>query len=525
MMKTVLKTLAITFGGGLALGAGFRLGQESHKSRKDSNLEIDPLLSRLRSVENRIIQIETTARAAQHSASHAESATLAPVAQTLAAFETKLAAQVSEVERLRNQVRTVDQRVNELDSHLPVIVQSTVDVRFREVETRLQQEFEQAQSRSMEAFVSTLQDRVVDRISTLEVNLAEQSHAIGSLRDASLKTDENLQKMLVGIERLVDQTRTPAPSAPAPPAPAPPAAPVPPVSDRAFPVEHVASDKSEEVEHPDAVTAPKSKYFEPVSFEKPSGPGPHELQPVASETVLASSESEIGAPASDFITESSFAFEGKIPLLAQVPEIVSPPAPELAHANGSPYEIEKPAEVAGAEPAAEDNAADEVKADESYDWVNKIGLELLAPKAKKRAGWRGPVGVGAAAGLIIVAGLFYSGIPQKYFAGQPTPPQTPNLASTAPGAETTTEAPATDLSTLEKRAASKPGDLNTLIDLGREYARRKDWAKAEASYRSALEASPGNRDAAFALSDVLYQEQKYEESAAVVNKLSAIKAQ
>ena len=78
---------------------------------------------------------------------------------------------------------------------------------------------------------------------------------------------------------------------------------------------------------------------------------------------------------------------------------------------------------------------------------------------------------------------------------------------------------------MEKRAAGKPGDLTTLIDLGREYARRKDWAKAEAAYRSALETSPGNRDAAFGLSDVLYQEQKYEESAAVVNKLSAIKAQ
>jgi len=513
MMKTVLKTLAITFGGGLALGAGFRLGQESKKSNKDQNFEIDPLLSRLKSVENRIIQIETAARTAQHSAPHVESATPAPVVQSLAAFETKLAAHVSEVERLRNQVRTVDQRVNQLDSHLPVIVQSTVDVRFREVETRLQQEFEQAQSRSMDAFVSTLQDKVVDRISTLEINLAEQSHAIGSLRDASLKTDENLQKMLLGIDRLVEQTRTPAASAPVPPPP--------PES----PVEHPGRHKSEEVVHPDAVTVPESKYFEPASFEKPSTPEPHRLQPAASETVSAVAQSEIAVPAAEFITESSFAFEGKIPLLAQVPKIVSPPAPELVHSNGSPYGIEKPADVPASEPAAEDRAADEVKADDSYDWVNKIGLELLAPKPKKRAGWRGPVGVGAAAGLIIVAALFYAGIPQKYFAGHPTPPPASNLASTGPGAETATEAATTDLGTLEKRAASKPGDLNTLIDLGREYARRKDWAKAEASYRSALEASPGNRDAAYALSDVLYQEQKFEESAAVVNKLSAVKAQ
>jgi thioredoxin-like negative regulator of GroEL len=63
------------------------------------------------------------------------------------------------------------------------------------------------------------------------------------------------------------------------------------------------------------------------------------------------------------------------------------------------------------------------------------------------------------------------------------------------------------------------------VELAREYARRKNWGKAEASYRAALEAGPGNREAALGLSDVLYQEQKYEESAAVLNKLSAAKEQ
>jgi uncharacterized protein HemY len=60
-----------------------------------------------------------------------------------------------------------------------------------------------------------------------------------------------------------------------------------------------------------------------------------------------------------------------------------------------------------------------------------------------------------------------------------------------------------------------------LVERGRDYSRRKDWAKAESAFRSALEASPADRDAALGLSDVLYQEQKYEESAAVLNKLSS----
>ena len=74
-----------------------------------------------------------------------------------------------------------------------------------------------------------------------------------------------------------------------------------------------------------------------------------------------------------------------------------------------------------------------------------------------------------------------------------------------------------------RRAASKPEDPVSMVELGREYQRRKDWTKAESAYRSALEASPGNRDAALGLSDVLYQQQKYEESAAVLNKISSDK--
>ena len=70
---------------------------------------------------------------------------------------------------------------------------------------------------------------------------------------------------------------------------------------------------------------------------------------------------------------------------------------------------------------------------------------------------------------------------------------------------------------LEQRAASKPNDSSALMDLGRAYQRRKDWSKAEAAFRSALEASHANREAAIGLSDVLYQEQRYEESAAALN--------
>src|ERR1700736_2875702 len=219
MMKAVFKTLAISFGGGLALGAGIRLTQGPSKTPPQPRVDLDPLLARLKNVEGRIVHIETSAPVPRGAAP-------APPAipeKTLAAFESKLAAQLADAEQLRGEIRRVDQRLGDLDAHLPVIIQSTVDVRFQEVERRLQQDFEEAQNRSMAAFVDTLQTKVVERISTLETNLAQQSSAIGNLRDASLRTDENLQKMLVGIEKLVDQTKVlqPEPSG-SPPSAAPP---------------------------------------------------------------------------------------------------------------------------------------------------------------------------------------------------------------------------------------------------------------------------------------------------------------
>src|SRR6266850_2704051 len=227
MMKSVLKTLAISFGGGLALGAGMRLAQGPAKGRSEPRADLDPLLARLKNVESRIVEMESTEHVPPVASAPAPAIFAEKIfaEKTLAAFESRLAAQLTDVEQLRVEIRQVDERLGELDVQLPVLIQSTVDVRFREVEQNLQREFEEAQNRSMAAFVDTLQTKVVERISTLETNLAEQSQVIGKLRDSSVRSDENLQKMLAGIERLVDQSKAPqpppAPTVSPPPSPAP----------------------------------------------------------------------------------------------------------------------------------------------------------------------------------------------------------------------------------------------------------------------------------------------------------------
>ena len=507
MMKAVLKTLALSFGGGLALGAGLRLTQGSARARREPDVDLDPVLARLKNVESRIVAMEASPRAP--SAAAAPAASLAE--KTLSAFESRLAAQFGDVEQLRGEIRNIDQRLGDLDAHIPVIIQSTVDVRFQEVERKLQHDFEEAQNRSMAAFVDTLQSAVVERITALETNLADQSQAIGKLRDTSLRTDESLQKMLVGIERLVDQGRRPAPppsAVPAPPAESPPAA-----------VEHAAEPA---VAHSEAAEQPEvlASHLAAVRL----GSTMHRVD----------EKLPIEQPLPALVSEASMAAEPAhaIPVLTSAPETAQPGAIEAVHANGAvsgPAPASPNAEVHAAESAPEDALpqSDEpvAKSEESYEWVNRIGLELLAPRPQPRFGWRIPLAVGLVAGLILIAGLLYSGMMQRYFkfgASQ----QTSNLASVSPASEPAAPLPnGGDLQTLEQRAASNPGDLSALVELGREYTRRRDWTKAEAAYRSALEASPGNRDAGLGLSDVLYQEQKYEESAAVLNKLSSAKPQ
>jgi uncharacterized coiled-coil protein SlyX len=500
MMKAVLKTLAISFGGGLALGAGIRLTQGPARTRREEpSVDLNPLLTRLQSVESRIVEIETVTPAVSEN--------------TLAAFESRVAAQLGDVEQLRGEVDVIDRRVGKLDAQIPAIVQSavdvrldqvqqklhqdfeetqsrsmtafvetlqsrmleipaivqsTVDVRFNEVHEKLQHDFEEAQSRSMTAFVDTLQSRVVDRINTLETNLVDQSEAIGKLRDTSLRTDESLQKMLVGIERLVDQSRAPQ-VAPAPQASAPepavePAVVVP--EDAGVPEKLAAHltqvrdgavqriDEGQHVPEPQPVLVAKA--------------------PVAVETVSA-------------------------PVLASVAAVAEGPAAESATAGDAP------------------------QSEESYEWVNRIGLELLAPQPKPQRGWRIPLAVGLVAGLILIAGLLYSGVLQRFLSSSALR-QTSTLASTSPEPESAASLN-TGGATSSQPSADSNASATSLVEQARDYTRRKDWAKAESAFRSALEASPANREAALGLSDVLYQEQKYEESAAVLNKLSSASKQ
>src|SRR5258708_40192556 len=119
-MKRLLKALAISFGGGLALGAGIRIGQASVKARPRSESEVDPLLQRLDAVEGRIVRVESSVRV--HPAAGSVSLAIAA-----AKFSPE------DLQALRPNIRGVGRKIDELESRLAGLICAGVDERADEV--------------------------------------------------------------------------------------------------------------------------------------------------------------------------------------------------------------------------------------------------------------------------------------------------------------------------------------------------------------------------------------------------------
>jgi len=90
-----------------------------------------------------------------------------------------------------------------------------------------------------------------------------------------------------------------------------------------------------------------------------------------------------------------------------------------------------------------------------------------------------------------------------------------------PGPQAPAATPFADAGSVSPRTG-QPTDPGPLLESGREFARHKEWTWAERAFRAVLQASPRNREALVGLSDVLYAQHKYEESAAVLNQLSMV---
>jgi hypothetical protein len=187
-MGGLLKSFAIAAGAGLGVCAGAVLfASESRSPRRKAQprelgeselLKLDPILDRLERLEAWV-----------------DAAASAPTLPSrIAELEERAGAAL-------NQVRS---NLEGLKQELPALVEATVTARVADLEVRLRTDARESWDRAVTAIEHTIEQKVSDRIGSLEKVLVEQSSAIASLRARSAETDLNLQRLIVSIDRLCE---------------------------------------------------------------------------------------------------------------------------------------------------------------------------------------------------------------------------------------------------------------------------------------------------------------------------------
>jgi len=187
----LINILAASVGGGILLGAGIRLGEAivgrepvpTTDTAAGSRLE-----ARLGALEDRLVNLEVI-KPAPVAGARGES-------QTVAAIR-------SELSREDERVAALSQIGAQLRVELQGWLEQSVGSRMADVEAKLRAESDEARRQMLDAFAESVQTRVTHRISRLEEEVAGQSAAMAELRDCSLRTEQSLQKLLGGLDRLL----------------------------------------------------------------------------------------------------------------------------------------------------------------------------------------------------------------------------------------------------------------------------------------------------------------------------------
>jgi hypothetical protein len=198
MANRLLRRIAVKIGAGLATAAS-AIPRTRQPLRQGAPLS--PILTRIQNIESRVNRVE-------HAPPRVD-----PAAEEIAALGTLVSSQREDIAELHDAMRRIEhrstvraealeQKVALVEQLLPGHIETNVNARMAELEQRLRDEFQESHNKIVDAFVATIDSRVVGRIAAIENNLVEQAQSIASLREKSIKTDDNLQRLLVAVEKL-----------------------------------------------------------------------------------------------------------------------------------------------------------------------------------------------------------------------------------------------------------------------------------------------------------------------------------
>ena len=183
-------------------------------------LNIEPLLDRLERVEARI---ESISRPEERAAA-AIPADSGNYFSLLADLDRRVEENTRELELLRERVTEAERSVNasvaavqlkveETRAELPDLVERNVSARFDDLRSRFAAETEQSHQRVLASFEEAIGEKISLRIGAIEKALADQAGSIESLRVRATETDNNLQRLVIAIEKLCERAQLIAPAA------------------------------------------------------------------------------------------------------------------------------------------------------------------------------------------------------------------------------------------------------------------------------------------------------------------------
>jgi hypothetical protein len=151
---------------------------------------IRPILDRLDEIEGRVGEMETGD---------------APVPGNVRGWlSTQIADTLQDPRASGNEV-ALGRSLSDLEARLPQLIEQAVTNRFHNMATRLQQEIEETHVKTLETFVKNIQVKLVQRVSALETDMSKQAEAMNQLREYSARTEDNLSRLITGVDKLAQE--------------------------------------------------------------------------------------------------------------------------------------------------------------------------------------------------------------------------------------------------------------------------------------------------------------------------------
>lgn len=210
MFGKILKGIAVAAGVGFAIGMGVgragavrrRRPGEDHAPRNASDEFL--ALERIGRIESRLTAVESRRPAAADS-------------DAVARLNLRIEQQAKDIEALRlqmneyrqwiaNDIAGIEKRLADVTRGMPAVLESIIVPRVDDLRLRLRAETQQSLNSTLTTFERTIDDRISDRIATIEKAMLDQSALVTALSHRAIESDMNLQRLIAAVERFCERS-------------------------------------------------------------------------------------------------------------------------------------------------------------------------------------------------------------------------------------------------------------------------------------------------------------------------------